>query len=56
MYRVIGAALTEAKSDLHPRDYLNFFCLATVQPDNKKFRKSFIYVHAKVSGLCWQWV
>ena len=54
MYRVIGRALAEAKSDLHPRDYLNFFCLATVEPGNKKHRKSFIYVHAKVSVPHWQ--
>ena len=49
MYRIVGHALAEAKSDLHPRDYLNFFCLATVQPDNQHHRKSFIYVHAKAS-------
>ena len=51
MYRVVGRALADARSDLHPRDYLNFFCLATVQPDNEHHRKSYIYVHAKVSGL-----
>ena len=50
MYHVVGQALLDAKSDLHPRDYLNFFCLATVQPDNEQHRKSYIYVHAKVSA------
>ena len=48
MYRVVGRALADAKSDLHPRDYLNFFCLAAVEPGNEHHRKSYIYVHAKV--------
>ena len=51
MYRVVGQALADAKSDLHPRDYLNFFCLATVEPGNEHHRKSYIYVHAKVRRL-----
>lgn len=28
MYRIIGEAIWETGDDLHPKDYLNFFCLA----------------------------
>lgn len=39
MYRLIGEAVQESDEDLHPRDYLNFFCLANRE---KKDRNEFI--------------
>lgn len=35
MYRLIGEALQETGEQGHPRDYLNFFCLANREEDSK---------------------
>lgn len=38
MYRLIGEAVRESDESLHPRDYLNFFCLANREKrDNNEF-------------------
>ncbi|KAI4329162.1 hypothetical protein L6164_021455 [Bauhinia variegata] len=35
MYRFIGEAIQESGEPGHPRDYLNFFCLANREPEGK---------------------
>ncbi|OVA08453.1 Phospholipase D/Transphosphatidylase [Macleaya cordata] len=39
MYRLIGEAIQESREPVHPRDYLNFFCLANRE---KKRREEFV--------------
>ncbi|KAF9613992.1 hypothetical protein IFM89_014792 [Coptis chinensis] len=35
MYRLIGEAIQESNESVHPRDYLNFFCLANREQEMK---------------------
>ncbi|KAF6175330.1 hypothetical protein GIB67_021835 [Kingdonia uniflora] len=36
MYRLIGDAIKKSGEDMHPRDYLNFFCLANREEKSKE--------------------